>query len=86
MDEKKTKKIIRGGVNPSRSKRKERLKSIAKTTTAVAIAMDVLTVAAATERVLLVVTHPAMRAHIQWCESPEKERSGSLSRGGRVPD
>lgn len=49
-------------------------------------AMDVLTVAAATERVLLVVTHPAMRAHIQWCESPEKERSGSLSRGGRVPD
>lgn len=49
-------------------------------------AMDVLTVAVATERVLLVVTHPAMRAHIQWCESPEKERSGSLSRGGRVPD
>lgn len=49
-------------------------------------AMDVLTVAAATERVLLVVTHPAMRAHIQWCESPEKEQSGSLSRDGRVPD
>mgnify|MGYP004454506731 CR=1 FL=1 len=49
-------------------------------------AMVVPTVAAATERVLLVVTHPAMRAHIQWCESPEKERSGSLSRGGRVPD
>ena len=49
-------------------------------------AMDVLTVAVATERVLLVVTHPAMRAHIQWCESPEKEKSGSLSRGGRVPD
>jgi len=49
-------------------------------------AMVVPTVAAVTERVLLVVTHPAMRAHIQWCESPEKERSGSLSRGGRVPD
>ena len=49
-------------------------------------AMVVPTVAAVMEHVQLAVILRAMRAHIQWCESPEKERSGSLSRGGRVPD